>query len=178
MSKRYRRGDISQITDRGIFFDANVLLYLFWPTHSHWVRIYSSIYKDLLISDFQSYVNFSVISEVVNRAIRLEYENYLRIHSLKRNNCNYKQYRKSDDGQQTILDVYKVIQYDILNKFSITGKCFTENDINNMLSNTDIDINDKAIEVICQENNFILLTNDSDFKNSSLDILSENKSLI
>jgi predicted nucleic acid-binding protein len=173
-----KKSDISQITDRRIFFDANVLLYLFWPVQSYWLNIYSSIYSDILAHNMQSHVNFTVISEVVNRATRIEYEYFLRRNGLDRSSLSFKQYRNCKEGQQTIFDIYRIIEADIICKFTITGRAFTDNDISNMLSTSDMDINDKAIEHICLENNFILLTNDSDFRNSCIDILSGNSNLI
>jgi predicted nucleic acid-binding protein len=178
MPERYRKNDIPQIINRGIFFDANVLIYLFWPIPSKWIKVYSSIYYDLFRNDVKMYVDFTVISEVVNRVVSFESENYRKANNILKNSYNFKSYRNTPNGQQTVIDVYRIIKSDILGYFTITGKCFTENDINHMLSDTDIDINDKAIELICQDNNFILLTNDSDFRNSSLDILSENRDLI
>ena len=119
------------------------------------------------------HVDFIVLSEFVNRAIRIEYENYKNTNGF----CKYKQFRNSQDGQQTISDVYNTIKSAIIGSFQVSGKCFDEGDINQFLSLDRLDFSDKAIELICQENNFILLTNDGDFRNSSLDILSENRSL-
>jgi len=177
MPARYRTNNIPQISQRGIFFDANILIYLFWPTKAQWERKYSSIYGVLVRSNAQMYVDFIVLSEVINRAIRFEYKNYLKAHNLNSDSFIFKQYRNSLDGQQSISDVYDIVKTDILGHFNIAGKYFQEVDITQLLSDTEIDLNDKAIELICQENNFILLTNDGDFRNSSLDILSENTNL-
>ena len=40
-----------------------------------------------------------------------------------------------------------------------------------------LDFTDKAIERVCSENSFVLLTNDKDFKDSTIDILSCNRNL-
>ena len=44
-----------------------------------------------------------------------------------------------------------------------------------MLNVDSLDFNDKAIQSVCAKNNFVLLTNDIDYKETSLDILSANK---
>ena len=179
MADRFRTIDIPQISQRGIFFDANILLYLFWPTRSVFARTYSSLYRVLMNNNVQMYVDFIVISEVVNRAIRIEYYNYTNTNTngVNRNSFSFKNYRNCSAGQQTVLDVYNIIKSDIISNFQVSGKCFDESDINHFLSLNLLDFSDKAIELICMENNFVLLTNDSDFRNSSLDILSENTNL-
>ena len=108
MPERYRKGDIPQIADRSVFFDANVLLYLFWPTRPDLERTYSSIYNDLFSNDVKMFVDFTIISEVVNRAIRLEYENYLKANNIPKKSFSFKRYRNTTDGQQTVIDVYRI----------------------------------------------------------------------
>ena len=41
----------------------------------------------------------------------------------------------------------------------------------------ELDFSDKAIIRICEDNQFILLTNDTDFKNSNIDIISCHKKM-
>ena len=74
---KYSTHNISAVTDRKIFFDANVLLYIFWPSGSfNWENNYSTAYSILLRQGNELVVDFIVISEVINRAIRLEYEKH------------------------------------------------------------------------------------------------------
>lgn len=47
-----------------------------------------------------------------------------------------------------------------------------------MLVLDELDFNDKAIVRICEENSLVLLTNDQDFKNSGLDILTGNPRIL
>lgn len=42
----------------------------------------------------------------------------------------------------------------------------------------ELDFVDKAIVSLCKENNLVLLTNDKDFKNADLDILTANTSIL
>ncbi|BAP56028.1 PIN domain protein [Thioploca ingrica] len=78
MAKRYNYSEMAFMTDRSVFFDANILLYIFWPTGSpSWEIKYSSIFRKLLTQKNTMVVDFIVISEVVNRAIKTEYEKHL-----------------------------------------------------------------------------------------------------
>lgn len=59
-------------------------------------------------------------------------------------------------------------------KWALIDKTFSKKEIEDFLDVQDIDINDKAIVNICKENDMILFTNDRDFKNSNVAILSNN----
>ena len=61
--------------------------------------------------------------------------------------------------------------------FQLDGKIYGKEDIHAMLSPTNQDFTDKAIINLCQEKHFVLLTNDRDFANADLEILSANKKL-
>jgi predicted nucleic acid-binding protein len=178
MPARFRITDIEHFSERNIFFDTNILLYLFWPIQPYWETRYESVYNVLLKNNCSMYIDFTVISEFVNKAISIEYGIYLAINKLDRQSFTYKRFRNSVDGQQCIADVYSLVKTIILYDFQITGKYFDEKDINQFLSLNQLDFSDKAIESLCQEHGFVLLTNDRDFQNSNIDILSENKKLV
>ena len=179
MSSRFSKGQLSNLKNRGILFDANILIYLFWPTGGQeFEKTYSSLYNSLLKLNAAFYVDFIIISEVVNRAIRIEYGNYLWETSQEAENYSFKRFRDSEDGKELLEDIYMIIEGSILGNFQITGKGFNEMEIREFLKVDCLDFSDKAIELICKENNFVLLTNDSDFRNSDVDILSLNKQFL
>jgi predicted nucleic acid-binding protein len=123
-------------------------------------------------------VDFIVISEVVNRAIRTEYEKHLQGHNISGKNLPFKQFRNSQDGQDALHDIYQIVNKKIVNKFNITGKVFTKSDIENFLQVDSVDFSDKGIISLCQENGFVLLTNDKDFASADLEILTSNQALL
>jgi len=178
MAKAYKSSEIHSLKERQIFFDANILLYIFWPTGFKWINQYSDIFKRLLQQDNAMFVDFIVLSEVVNRAIRLEYEKHLKSNNILKENLSFKRYRNSEDGQKVVDEVYQIIKKNIVNNFSITAKAYTKPDIENFLQVDFLDFSDKGIAAICKEHNFVLLTNDKDFANSDLDILTSNPGLL
>lgn len=178
MIKRYNLGNIYNLNERKIFFDANIILYIFWPTDNRWeVKEYTSIFNNLYKQKNEMFIDFIVISEVVNRAIKIEYDKYIQKNNFSKNKLSYKKYRDSKEGQNTINDVYQIIKNKIVSIFSIKGEDFKIDDIENFLQVTLLDFSDKGIEAICKKNNYILLTHDRDFVNSDLEILSLNKKL-
>ncbi len=172
MATNFKLQDFSLLPERNIFVDANVLIYLFWPTGQHFFESnYAQVFKDLLKQGNSLYVDFLVISEVVNRVLRIE-------HKKLNPNQNFKNFRNSQDGKDLISDIYLIVKDEILKHFKIIGKSFNKNDIESFLTLNQLDFIDKAITSICFENNFVLLTNDKDFKNSGLDILTGNPHIL
>lgn len=179
MATKYSTQNIPAVINRKVFFDANVLLYIFWPSGSyHWENIYSSVYARLVRQQNELLVDFIVISEIVNRAIRLEHDKYLLANNLTRSTLPFKKYRNSIDGETALMDIYLMIETDILNTFTVVGKSFTKPDIQSFLTVDSLDFGDKAILSTCQENACILLTNDVDYKTSAIDILTSNPAIL
>lgn len=172
--KLYTSSDIAILKGRKIFFDANVLIYNFWSNYSNWVDKYSTIFNSLLKQGNEMFVDYIVISEVVNRVIKIEYSNFLQEKNISNKELPFKKYRNSKDGKEIIREIYATIQFKIINNFSIVGKDFTKSNLESFLIVDSMDFSDKAIAEICIENNFVLLTNDIDFIDSSLDVLSSN----
>ena len=176
MAGRYTLQNYTQIKDRDIFFDANIILYLYWATgNRHWTNKYSSLYKLLLNQGNRMYINFLVISEVVNRAIRIEHDKYNKI---QKTEIGYKKYRDSDAGVEALDDIYTLLEDDILTHFNIVDDGYDKSDIIEFLNVDNLDFGDKAIEKSCNDRNMVLLTNDADFRDSKIDILSVNYKLL
>jgi len=179
MANRYKYNDIPSLKGRKIFIDANIIIYLFWPTALNgWENAYASIFGSLLKQNIDINVDFIVISEAINRTIRIEYEKHLQVNNITKKELTFKEYRNSTAGQQALEDIYIVISRKVLNKFFVVGKNFTKTDIESYLSVNFLDFNDKAIISMCRENDFVFLTNDKDYVKSDIDILTSNPSLL
>ena len=179
MANRYTLTDISRLSDRNVFLDTNILIYLFWPTGSNWAtNNYPKYFNRLLKNEIPLFVDFNVISEFINRAIRLEYDKYVTARGLNKRDFNYKQYRNTGEGKSAMQDIYTVISDDVLPKVTVCGKAFFIEDLQDMFVVDNMDFMDKAILKICLENNFIILTNDADYADCDLDILTANGKML
>ena len=164
----YRLQDAIQLQGRNIFVDANVLIYLFWPTGlHHFEQNYARVFRTLLTQRNALHVDFLVISEVINRVLRIE---HLKINPT----ISFKIFRDSQDGKDALDDIHTIVKGNILNHFNIEGKIFNSQEIENLMVINDLDFVDKATVSLCSEKSMVLLTNDRDFKNSGLDILTGN----
>ncbi len=179
MATRYSLKDIAAIRDRKIFFDANVLIYLFWPSGSYgWEYAYSSAFGSLLRQHNELIVDFLVVSEIINRAHRLEYEKHLYASGRHKNDLTYKSYRDSAEGQAALADIYLVVEANILDRFTVVGKAFLKAEIQSFLTVESMDFVDKGILSTCKENSCVLLTNDKDYKSADIDILTSNPAIL
>lgn len=179
MAANYRLQDFAQLAGRDVFVDANVLLFLFWPTgQHHFEQNYARVFSNLLRQGNNLLVDFLIISEIVNRVIKAEYEKHLLANSLTKTQLKYKDFRSSREGQDALNDIYIIVKNDILNHFRVIGKSFDRQDIEIFLIVDELDFVDKATVSICTENSLVLLTNDKDFKNSGLDILTGNPHIL
>lgn len=174
MAAKYKLQDFSQVIDRDIFVDANVMMYLFWPTGQHnFENNYAKVFSNLLKQKNRLFIDFLIISEVINRVLRNELQ---RLQILQRiaPSTKFKDFRNSTDGSQTLDDIYTIFQKTILKYFEVVESSFSKTEIEKYFTLDELDMIDKGIVTTCKKYNFILLTNDKDFKNSDIDILSGN----
>lgn len=177
MTKKYDLSRIDELSGRCFFFDANVLIYLYWPTgKERYETEYASVLKKLMDKESRIVVDLTVISEVFNRAFDTEFAKYKETHN--NHQLNKKAYRDSQAGQDTVEEIYSLIKNTIFKYFEFVGKCFTKDDITSVLNVDQMDFYDKIILKLCEENNFVLLTNDIDFRNADIDILTANNKLV
>lgn len=168
---------ISAIQGRQLFFDANVLLYLFGGNPSTWTTdTYSSIFSQCLKMGNGLCVDVFVLSEFINRFLRIEYEKYLKNNNLNRQQVDFKGFRSQQDGIQASQDVELIVKGTILNRFSLVGKLFDTASIHS-INLVNSDFNDELIIKTCQEHQCVLVTNDADFSGANVDILTANTKL-
>jgi predicted nucleic acid-binding protein len=170
MAERFNKDSVFKLHDRDVFVDTNVLINLFWSTSGSefWEIECSTIFRALLRQGNRLFVDFLVISEVVNRVLRIE-------HKILQPEQDFKRFRDSEEGIITLSDIYSIVKNRILDDFSVTEKSFSEIDIRNFLTINSLDFIDKGILKTCQKNEFVLFTNDKDYKNSDIDVLTCNR---
>lgn len=179
MATKYSTQNIVSLQNRKVFFDANVLIYIFWPSGAyHWESYYSTAFNRLLRQNNGLYVDFIVISEIINRTHRLEYDKHLRSNAISKSALPYKQYRNSADGQTALSDIHLMVETNILDTFTIIGKSFSKAEIQSFLNLAPLDFADKGILLTCQENECVLLTNDIDYKTADVDLLTSNPAIL
>lgn len=172
----YHNRDISSLSNRKVFLDANILMYLFCPIGGYRevvVNNYSSAFSLLLQNEkIKLIMDFVILSEFINSYLRLAFKLYReqnnRIYNFKRD------YKPTQDYSDNLQILIATIKNDILPYVEWSTYSSTRTDIDtflNTLQTDKSDFNDLHIAQLCRTNNYILMTNDLDFKNMNLDIL-------
>ncbi len=172
MRMRYTASSIPSLKDRTFFFDANSLIYIFWPTSpdSQEAVDYGSIFATLINNNATLAINEIVISEIVNRVLQIEFS------KTSMSKDKFKYFRDSAEGRSVQEDIYTIIRNKILGKFQIISDVYSKEEVTSLLSISKLDFNDKVLELLCKKKNMVLLTHDHDFSASDVDILTSNKS--
>ncbi len=162
-----------------ILFDANIWIYLFCDiaNYNEFLKVkYSAAFKMLLKNRFSIFIDFSVMSEFVNRYLRIAYNNYRNGNGLS-DEFKYKQYRKTDDFKEAWKNVCNIVRNKILPYASTVNFEYNKDSLLELLNldNYNTDFNDNHIINLCRANNMYLLTNDADFMDTSIKIITENQ---
>jgi len=203
MPKRLDLTQINRLNNQNIFLDTNILIYVFCPisnTNPTFVTNYSKAFNYLIQSNNKLYIDFAVLSEFINRYVQIAFK----IHSSKNESPKgapvagngrdrslraspgpkefefKKDYKKTEDFKETLNLISSAINK-ILNKTIFTNFSYSNQDVRDLINNYKnqlIDVNDLHIIKLCKLNNYLLLTNDSDYKNADIDIISGNPKLL
>jgi len=180
MKARYPLEAIEALPHHSVFFDANILIYIFWPTttKNKISESYSRILAKMLRKHFSLFTNTLVLSEVINRCLRLEYDKYIQNEAIDFMKFKFKDFRSSPEGINVQTDIFNMVKEQILCNFNIVDKCFNNKNITELLTINELDFNDKLIISNCIENNYLLITNDKDFIHADIDIFTSNPVLL
>jgi len=176
MKKHYKEEDILHLKERTVFFDANIILSVFYTIDpNNWAqKNYSRVFAKLLNNQNKISFDVIIVSEVINRALRMEYRTYLRKNGIKEKDLSFKNFRDSEAGRHAWRKTSDMMRNVIFPFFLVDEKSWNKDEIDRVLTQEG-DFNDQLIANLCIEKNYILLTNDADFKNDNLEILSLNK---
>ncbi len=161
-----------------ILIDANIWLYLLPPTAQPapwWAAVYSGTFSRLLHAKAQPVVDALILSEYLNRYVRLEYDASWRTHYPK-----FKDFRKSADGIKVLHAAVAEIKQ-ILKTSAPHDTPLGNIDIPAVLGevqNGTVDFNDGLLIQTCRLNGWKLLTHDRDMTMGGVNLLTTNKILL
>ncbi len=161
-----------------ILIDTNVWLYLQPPAMrptSRGAAGYSSAFSNLLRAKAQPVVDALILSEYLNRYIRIEYDA-----SWRSAYTDFKEFRKSADStsilQAAVAEIDQILktakacntQLNGINMAAVLGE----------VQAGTIDFNDSLLIENCRLNGWKLLTHDSDMTTGGIDVLTTNTRLL
>lgn len=166
------------VAGKQILVDANVLLYLHPPAAQPapwWAAAYSGTFARLLRAKSIPIVDGLVLSEYLNRYVRLEYDAFWRSSYSK-----YKDFRKSADGTHVLQDAVAEMKQ-ILKTSAPHDTPLASMDIAAVLDeveNGTLDFNDGLLIQTCRLNGWKLLTHDHDMTIGGIGLLTTNRKLL
>jgi len=177
-NKAYDLSSYSFSSDEQILVDTNVWLYLFpAPTDpsNRFATQYSTAFSSLVSAKAQPVLDPMVLSEYLNRYIRIEWQgNY------KSRYPKFKDFRNSSDFL-SVSSAAETFAKRILNFCQIHSIPANELDLNQVLtefSTGGVDFNDALLVDICKKRNLKLMTNDGDFQDGGIEVLTTNPRLL
>lgn len=161
-----------------ILIDANVWLYLQPPAAQptpNWAAAYSSAFSKLLHAKAQPVVDALVLSEYLNRYIRLEYDA-----TWKTTYPKFKDFRKSADGtlilQSAVAEIGQILKSAAARDTQLA--CIDMAAVLGQVQTGMIDFNDGLLIENCRLNGWKLLTHDRDMTVGGIEVLTTNPHLL
>jgi len=148
-----------------VFVDTNILIFLFSPsfvnTREYQVDKYATVYAKMIEKKCTLFVNQMVISEFINRCMRIDFERNFN----QDGNKDYKKdYRPSEEYDKTLRIVLKQVKKFLASANQIDDDFKTFDILSSISSNLKTDFNDLIIADTVKKNSLKLLSDDGDFK--------------
>lgn len=161
-----------------LFLDTNIWIYIYGPipNKNDLTDIYSKTLDKIRNAFSKIFINELILSEFINTYARLEYNQL----SKEIKPSEFKKYRASSLFKLVAEDIYRSTKR-IINRCNQCNSNFEKADIEKVLfafSKGDKDFNDQIFSEICKKNHLIMITDDLDFRNYDIPILTANKKLL
>jgi len=161
-----------------ILIDANIWLYLLPPASqptSSWAAAYSGTFSRLLQAKAQPVVDALILSEYLNRYVRLEYDA-----AWKTLYPKFKDFRQAADGSSVLHSAVAEVKQ-ILKNSASRDTPLEQIDLPAVLGAVQsgtVDFNDGLLIENCRLNGWKLLTHDGDMTVGGIEVLTRNKKLL
>lgn len=176
--------DAKKLATNNFFFDTNVWFYIHGPyadPSDVCTAKYSDFFASVLKARGRIHINSSVVSEFVNRYVRMIYnieaDDYQKQNNRK---LEFKAFRKTVKYRETVVDVSDDL-FHILQSVVQIDTPFSAFDVDGTLkkmSKSGVDFNDLVIIDDCVKNQFILVTHDKDFSSCPCRVATANNSML
>lgn len=163
--------------DDHLLLDTNIWLFTYGTT-SHRYQPQASTYNralnEMKKNNSHLYISPSIISEFINQFVHVEWQ----ING--KQNQNKKSYRNSLEfkpvAKEIVFYLKEILKLsDCSDALIDSGKA---NDLLNEYEGCSLDFNDIIIEDVCKSNDLTLVTDDRDFKNCPIPVLTANPTLL
>lgn len=179
MSHYWRIDRLPSLKNKKILLDTNIWIYIFCEIggyNKYFVNIYSRAFYILLKSNNTIYTDLCILSEFINRYLKIACANYQERKQLP--SIDYKRdYRVTKDYKEAWATVCDIVNKKILSRTQIINAEYDQSSMAKLLQKDQLetDFNDNHLVNLCEVEDMFLMTNDADFKNANLNVITENK---
>lgn len=159
-----------------LFLDTNIWLFVYGPQKpgSKKVATYSQTFAKILAAKSHIYIDVLIVSEFINTYARLKW-------NVMGKPCgDFKRFRNSQDFKPIAQDISDDIKR-VLNHCIRVENGFETLDTDGLVAKYaegDSDFNDQIIATLCQSRGFKLVTDDGDFCDQGIPVVTANRRLL
>jgi predicted nucleic acid-binding protein len=179
MAKVLKLCQAYKVRDRELILDSNILVYRYYMDDNEkrgWVIRYHKSLKWLSEHGYHLAVERVVLSEMISIVSHDERERLKKKHPHLEYH-DYKEFRTSPQGVEIMEELYRAVREELLVECKLINPVLTSADIQGICAVDSLDFVDKLLVLLCEKRNAVLVTNDSSFKSSAIEILSNNDRL-
>ena len=162
--------------DDELLLDTNIWLFLYGPQEpgSAKVEAYSQALARILAAKCRIYIDVLIVSEFINTYARLRWN------VMGKPDVNFKQFRRSQDfkpiAQDIPADIKQVLKHCV--RIENGFETLPIDELLNEYALGNADFNDQVIATLCRNKGLILITDDGDFRNNEIQVVTANKRLL
>ncbi len=160
-----------------LFLDTNIWLFVFGPQYPNRpeVETYSSAFHRILDVECSIFIDVIVVSEFINAYSRMLWKQ-----TRPRRNSKFKDFRNSPQFEPMAQEVADETTR-ILSHCSRLDSQFDQLNMSDLIceyAQGGVDFNDQVIGNLCRTRNLTLITDDRDFRNQGISVLTANENLL
>ncbi|MCY4379905.1 MAG: PIN domain-containing protein [Candidatus Dadabacteria bacterium] len=168
-----------------LFFDANIWMFLYGPQGQNnlpgnRMSVYSSAFSRILKAQSRIYIDVLIVSEFINTYARRKWEIFKATDRSGRGSESFKNFRNSSDFNPVAKEIAdktrRILKH--CRKIESGFEILEMDSLIKRYENGGTDFNDQVFMQLCKNREFKLVTDDRDFKNQGISILTANGRLL
>lgn len=159
-----------------LLLDTNIWLFIYGPQKpgNRKTAVYSEVFAKILAAGSKIFIDVLIVSEFINTYARLKWNVMDKPHG------DFKLFRKTDDfkpiSQEIAADVKQVLKHCL--RIESGFDALAINDLLDEYALGETDFNDQIIAALCRNKGLILVTDDGDFRDNEIPVVTANKRLL
>ncbi len=162
-----------------LLLDTNIWIRVYGPQNpqNRKSEVYSQALSKILAAGSRIYIDVLIVSEFINTYARLKWNLWK---NQTQSKAEFKDFRKNGDFKPVAQDISADLKL-VLKQCTRVDSGFESLEIDGLINEYaagDSDFNDQILTALCKKSGFKLVTDDGDFKNRGIPVITANKKLL